>query len=56
MPPSCRQKVAHHVNGLLAAADVIDELNLSLSPQIVGGDGPGDVDGAAGCETNTLAR
>ncbi|CAN5563412.1 pyrimidine reductase family protein [soil metagenome] len=27
------------VNGLLTAADLIDELNLSLSPQIVGGDG-----------------
>ena len=27
------------VNGLLSAADLIDELNLSLSPQIVGGDG-----------------
>ena len=28
------------LNGLLAAADVIDELNLSISPQISGGDGP----------------
>lgn len=28
------------LNGLLTAADLIDELNLSLSPQIVGGDGP----------------
>lgn len=28
------------LNGLLAGADLIDELNLSLSPQIVGGDGP----------------
>lgn len=28
------------LNGLLAAADLVDELNLSLSPQIVGGDGP----------------
>lgn len=27
------------LNGLLTAADVIDELNLSLSPQVVGGDG-----------------
>lgn len=28
------------LNGLLTDADLIDELNLSLSPQIVGGDGP----------------
>ena len=28
------------LNGFLTAADLIDELNLSLSPQIVGGDGP----------------
>jgi len=28
------------LNGLLTAADLIDELNLSLSPQVVGGDGP----------------
>ena len=28
------------LNGLLAAADVIDELNLTISPQISGGDGP----------------
>lgn len=27
------------LNGLLSAADLIDELNLSLSPQVVGGDG-----------------
>ena len=27
------------LNGLLTAADLIDELNLSLSPQFVGGDG-----------------
>jgi riboflavin biosynthesis pyrimidine reductase len=27
------------LNGLLAAADVIDELNLTISPQISGGDG-----------------
>ena len=27
------------LNGLLTAADLIDELNLSVSPQIVGGDG-----------------
>jgi len=27
------------LNGLLTAADLIDELNLSLSPQIVGGEG-----------------
>ena len=35
------------VNGLLAAADLIDELNLSLSPQIVGGNGSRIVAGAA---------
>lgn len=28
------------LNGLLSAADLIDELNLSISPQVVGGDGP----------------
>lgn len=28
------------LNGLLAGTDLIDELNLSISPQIVGGDGP----------------
>ncbi len=28
------------INGLLSAADLIDELNLTLSPQVVGGDGP----------------
>jgi riboflavin biosynthesis pyrimidine reductase len=28
------------LNGLLAAADVIDELNLSISPQMNGGSGP----------------
>ena len=28
------------LNGLLTAADLVDELNLSLSPQVVGGDGP----------------
>lgn len=28
------------LNGLLTTSDLIDELNLSLSPQIVGGDGP----------------
>jgi len=28
------------LNGLLAAADCIDELNLTLSPQLNGGDGP----------------
>ena len=28
------------VNGLLAAADLIDELNLTVSPQLAGGDGP----------------
>ena len=34
------------LNGLLAAADVIDELNLSLSPQINGGAGPRLTSGA----------
>ena len=28
------------LNGLLAAIDCIDELNLSISPQLNGGDGP----------------
>jgi riboflavin biosynthesis pyrimidine reductase len=28
------------LNGLLAAADLIDELNLTISPQLTGGDGP----------------
>lgn len=28
------------LNGLLTASDLIDELNLSLSPQLVGGEGP----------------
>ena len=28
------------LNGLLAAADAIDELNLTISPQLNGGDGP----------------
>lgn len=28
------------LNGLLAAADLIDELNLTLSPVIIGGEGP----------------
>jgi riboflavin biosynthesis pyrimidine reductase len=28
------------LNGMLAAADCIDELNLSISPQLNGGDGP----------------
>lgn len=28
------------INGLLAAADLIDELNLTISPQLTGGDGP----------------
>jgi riboflavin biosynthesis pyrimidine reductase len=28
------------LNGALAAADVIDELNLTVSPQLAGGDGP----------------
>ena len=29
-----------HLNGALLAADLIDELDLSLSPRLVGGDGP----------------
>jgi len=28
------------LNGLLASADLVDELNLTISPQITGGDGP----------------
>lgn len=28
------------LNGLLAAADLVDELNLTISPQLSGGDGP----------------
>jgi riboflavin biosynthesis pyrimidine reductase len=28
------------LNGSLSAADVIDELNLTISPQLAGGDGP----------------
>ena len=28
------------LNGMLAAADLIDELNLTISPQVSGGDGP----------------
>lgn len=28
------------INGALAAADLVDELNLTISPQMVGGDGP----------------
>lgn len=28
------------LNGLLAAGDLIDELNLTISPQLTGGDGP----------------
>jgi riboflavin biosynthesis pyrimidine reductase len=34
------------LNGALAAADLIDELNLTVSPQIVGGNGPRIVTGA----------
>ena len=29
-----------HLNGALATADLIDELNLTLSPHVAGGDGP----------------
>jgi riboflavin biosynthesis pyrimidine reductase len=35
------------LNAALAAADLIDELNLTISPQLAGGDGPRVVDGAA---------
>jgi riboflavin biosynthesis pyrimidine reductase len=35
------------LNGALAAADLIDELNLTISPQIAGGDGPRVTGGAA---------
>lgn len=34
------------LNGLLAAADLVDELNLTISPQVTGGDGPRAVSGA----------
>jgi riboflavin biosynthesis pyrimidine reductase len=34
------------LNGALAAADLIDELNLTLSPQLAGGDGPRVTGGA----------
>jgi riboflavin biosynthesis pyrimidine reductase len=34
------------LNGLLAAADLVDELNLTISPQVTGGDGPRAVVGA----------
>jgi riboflavin biosynthesis pyrimidine reductase len=35
------------LNGALSAADVIDELNLTISPQLAGGDGPRVTSGAA---------
>jgi len=35
------------LNGALAEADVIDELNLTISPQLAGGDGPRLATGAA---------
>ena len=35
------------LNGAFAAADLIDELNLTISPQIAGGDGPRVTGGAA---------
>ena len=35
------------LNGALLAADVIDELNLTISPQLAGGDGPRVTSGAA---------
>lgn len=34
------------LNAALADADLIDELNLTLSPQLAGGDGPRVIDGA----------
>jgi riboflavin biosynthesis pyrimidine reductase len=34
------------LNGALASADLIDELNLTLSPQVVGGNGPRVTSGA----------
>lgn len=34
------------LNGLLAEADLVDELNLTISPQLTGGDGPRAVIGA----------
>ena len=37
---------ATDLNGLLAAAGLIDELNLSISPQINGGSGPRLTSGA----------
>jgi riboflavin biosynthesis pyrimidine reductase len=35
------------LNGALAAADLVDELNLTLSPQLAGGNGPRVTGGAA---------
>jgi len=35
------------LNGALATADLVDELNLTISPQISGGDGPRVTSGAA---------
>ncbi|MEY2580157.1 MAG: hypothetical protein QOE09_6 [Ilumatobacteraceae bacterium] len=35
------------LNGALCAADVIDELNLTISPQLAGGDGPRVTSGSA---------
>ena len=35
------------LNGALSAADVIDELNLTISPQLAGGDGPRVTSGSA---------
>jgi riboflavin biosynthesis pyrimidine reductase len=28
------------LNGALLAADILDEINVTISPQLVGGDGP----------------
>ncbi|MBU6316349.1 MAG: dihydrofolate reductase family protein, partial [Acidobacteria bacterium] len=34
------------LNGVLTAADLVDELNLTISPQVTGGSGPRTVTGA----------
>ena len=48
------------LNGALSAADVIDELNLTISPQLAGGDGPrvtsGSVQVSRQDETRPRAR
>jgi riboflavin biosynthesis pyrimidine reductase len=46
-----------HLNGGLATADLIDELNLTFSPHVVGGDGPRlTVGGAEGLSAFDLAH